>query len=263
MSTTMVDGLSIAYRQQGSGPPLLLLHSVFTDSRIWERQIDELSRSFTVLAWDTPGCGGSDDPPEGWTMADYAAALHGLVTAVGFKRPHIVASAWGAGLALEYYRAHPGEPRTLVLTSAYAGWKGSLPQDETDRRLERIRAESQLPPEAFIASWIPTLLAPSASKEIVEQVTSLMRDSHPDGPRRMSEAFAQSDTRDILSSIEVPTLLVYGAADRRSPLTVAKELNDAIPGSELVVLPSVGHLVFVEDAAGFNAAVLRFLGAGS
>ncbi|CAN5549091.1 hypothetical protein BH23CHL5_BH23CHL5_27060 [soil metagenome] len=93
-------------------------------------------------------------------MADYVAALHGLIAATSVERPHIVASARGAGLALEYYRAHPDVPRSLVSTSAYAGWKGSLPQDEIDRRLERIRAESKLPPEAFIGSWIPTLLAP-------------------------------------------------------------------------------------------------------
>jgi pimeloyl-ACP methyl ester carboxylesterase len=57
----------------------------------------------------------------------------------------------------------------------------------------------------------------------------------------------------------VPTLLVYGELDARSPLPVARELHARIPGSQLVVLPGVGHLACAERPDLFNAAVRSFL----
>ena len=58
-----VGGLTIAYERQGEGPPLVLLHGGISDHREWSRQLDGLSDEFTVVAWDTPGCGRSSDPP--------------------------------------------------------------------------------------------------------------------------------------------------------------------------------------------------------
>jgi pimeloyl-ACP methyl ester carboxylesterase len=76
MHEVSVDGLRITYRRVGSGDPLVLLHGGFGfDSRAWQPQFDELADTFAVIAWDAPGCGGSDDPPESFRMADYADCL--------------------------------------------------------------------------------------------------------------------------------------------------------------------------------------------
>ena len=65
LQTVVLDGFAVAYRQAGTGPPLLLLHGAYEDSRIWARVLDELARDFTVIALDVPGHGGSDDPRAG------------------------------------------------------------------------------------------------------------------------------------------------------------------------------------------------------
>ena len=75
----------------------------------------------------------------------------------------------------------------------------------------------------------------------------------------MLHALAEADLRDVLPTIAVPTLLLYGEEDRRSPLTVADEMRLAIPGSTLVVLPQVGHMSNVETPVAFNDAVRQFL----
>ena len=72
-------------------------------------------------------------------------------------------------------------------------------------------------------------------------------------------AMAEADLRPVLPTIEVPTLLLYGEEDERSPLAVAEEMHDAIPTSTLVVLPEVGHQSNVETPERFNAAVRSFL----
>ena len=63
--TVEVDGRRIAYERAGDGPPLVLLHGCVGDGpTTWRRQLDGLSEEFTVLAWDAPRAGGSDDPPQ-------------------------------------------------------------------------------------------------------------------------------------------------------------------------------------------------------
>ena len=70
-----VDGHSIAYREGGQGPALVLLHGFLCDSRCWRRQVTALSDRFRVVAWDAPGAGSSSDPTEPFTTADYARCL--------------------------------------------------------------------------------------------------------------------------------------------------------------------------------------------
>ena len=88
----------------------------------------------------------------------------------------------------------------------------------------------------------------------------MMLDVRPAGMRPMVQGFAEADLRDVLPRIQVPTLLLYGDADRRSPPeVVARDLHAKIPGSRLVVLPGVGHQIDMEAPESFNAEVRGFL----
>lgn len=75
----------------------------------------------------------------------------------------------------------------------------------------------------------------------------------------MATALAEGDTRDLLSRIKAPTLLIWGDADKRSPMNVSHQLEKAIPGARLAVLPGVGHVSNLEAAAAFNAILREFL----
>ena len=75
----------------------------------------------------------------------------------------------------------------------------------------------------------------------------------------MLAAFADADLRAVLPTITVPTLLLCGAADVRAPRPVAEALHAAIPNSELVLLPEVGHMGNLEAPEAFNAEIRRFL----
>jgi pimeloyl-ACP methyl ester carboxylesterase len=254
-----VAGLRIAYRRAGEGPPLVLLHGGPVDSRQWRGQLDGLSDEFTVVAWDMPGCGRSSDPPETFRLPDCADCLAGFIDALGLGRPHVLGLSFGGGLALELYRRHPAIPRTLVLAGAYAGWAGSLPPEVVEQRLQQCLREADLPAERWVRGWIPGLLTEAAPAEMVDELVAVMSDFHPAGYRVWARAFAEADLRDVLPRIEVPTLLLYGDADRRSPLELAEDLHAKIPSSRLVVMPGVGHLSNVEAAESFNAEVRSFL----
>ncbi len=259
VSQVEVDGLRIAYRRTGTGPPLVLLHGGLSDSRDWTGQLASLRDSFDLVAWDAPGCGGSDDPPPGWTASDYGDALAGFVAALELGRPHVLGLSWGAVLALELWRGHPDVPASLVLASAYAGWAGSLRAEEVERRIESVLRDLNRPPSDVAADWAPTLLSPAATPAMVAASVAGLADVHPGGTRVMLEAFARADYRAVPPTITVPTLFLHGAADVRAPLDSVRAMYHAVPDAQLVVLPGAGHLANVEAPELFDAAVLKFL----
>ena len=259
MDRVDVHGLSVAYERVGQGPPLVLLHGILQDSRAWRRQLDGLADDFTVVAWDAPGCGYSSDPPETFRLSEYAECLAGFIDALELESPHVLGLSLGGTFALGLYERRPSLPRTLILASAYAGWAGSLPDEVVVQRLEGCLREADLPPEQFIPGWMPGLLTENAAAGLAEELMAMMSQFHPVGYRVMAHSMAEADLRNVLGEIDVPTLLLYGEKDKRSPLSVAHDLHARIPGSTLRVLPGIGHLGNAEAADQFNSEVRTFL----
>jgi pimeloyl-ACP methyl ester carboxylesterase len=248
------------YERAGDGPPLVLVHGYVGDAKgTFQRQMDALSDEFTVVAWDGPGAGRSDDPPESWRMPDFADCLAGFIEALALERPHVGGLSFGGGLVLEFYRRHPTIPRSLILAGAYAGWAGSLEPEDVQHRLRQAVSMADMPPERFVGEVIPTMFSRSAPAAMIEGFVANISSFHPVGLRAMATAFAEADLRDVLPRIEIPTLLLYGDEDARASLAVAESMHASIPGSKLVVLPGVGHISTVEGANRFNDEVRVFL----
>jgi pimeloyl-ACP methyl ester carboxylesterase len=254
-----VSAIRVAFEQAGTGPPLVLVHGAVCDGRVWQPQIDALADEFTVIAWDAPGCGQSSDPPESFRLPEYADVLAGLIAALGLERAHVMGHSFGGALALELVRRHPAAVETLLLVGGYAGWAGSLPAAEVERRLAFAVAVADRLPGGFEPTSMPGLFSPRMSPEVVAALTTIMSEIRPVATRAMAHALAEADLREALPSISVPTLLLYGDADERSRLTVAEDLHRRIPTSTLVVLAGLGHECYLEDPDRFNAEVRRFL----
>lgn len=260
MDQIEVGGLRIAYERRGAGPPLILLHGGVGDGRgTWRDQIDGLSDQFTVIAWDAPGVGRSSDPPESFRLPDYADCLAMFVEALSLEHPHIAGLSFGAGLAIEFYGRQPEVPRSLVLAGAYAGWAGSLPPEQVEQRLQLALDLAGKPPVELVDQLLPTMFSGSAPREGVDRFRKSISGFHPAGVRNMARSFAEADLRHVLPSIEVPTLLLYGDHDVRSPVSVAERIHAAIPTSKLVVMRGVGHVSCIEAPERFNTEVREFL----
>lgn len=258
MNTVEVDRLRVAYRRAGEGPALVLLHGAFSDSRAWGPQLEGLSDEFTVIAWDAPGCGGSSDPPETFGRDEYGHCLEAFLDELALDRPHVLGLSLGSVLALDLYRRRPGTVRSLVLASAYAGWAGSLPRAEVAARTRRAWRDLDRPQADWVVDYLPTFFSQSVDRETVDVAEMMILDSRPAGLAAALRAFAAADLRDVLPTITIPTLLLYGQSDLRSPGQVAENLHTQIPGSELVFLDA-GHDSNLEAPTAFNDAVRRFL----
>jgi pimeloyl-ACP methyl ester carboxylesterase len=259
MDHVEIDGLRIAFRREGHGPPLLLLHGWPSNNREWRRQVESLSDEFTVFAWDAPGAGESSDPPETFRLPDWADCLAAFIAALELERPHVAGLSFGGGLALELYRRHPAVPRTLILVSAYAGWGGSLPAETVHERLQLMLKNMELPWKEWGAALLRTLVAEDSLPVLTTELESIFSDFHPVGGRSAMRGFAEADLRDVLPRINVPTLLLYGEKDVRTGRAVWEALHSQIPGSKLVVIPGVGHMIDMEAAGRFDLEVRAFL----
>jgi pimeloyl-ACP methyl ester carboxylesterase len=249
------NGLKVAYRRAGDGPPLVLLHGAASDGRLWQPQLAGLADEFTVVAWDEPGAGESSDIPTDFALADYADCLAALIEHLELGAAHVAGLSWGGTVALELYRRRPELVATLVMIDSYAGWKGSLPEEEVRARVEGTRQALAAP--AFDPT-LPGLFAgdpPAEFLSLLEEVGAAVR---PHTFKVQLSVMAKADLNDVLPTIAVPTLLVWGELDARSPLTVAHQFERAIPAASLVVIPECGHVSNLEQPAQVNAAVREF-----
>jgi pimeloyl-ACP methyl ester carboxylesterase len=142
------NGLEIAYRRAGQGPPVLLLHGAAGDGSIWQPQLAALADELTVVAWDEPGAA------------------------------HVAGLSWGGTVALELYRHHPEVVATLILVDTHAGWKGSLPEEEVRARVAHAREAVAAPADRFD----PTL--PGLRRRAAGAVRRAPRDGRRLPPRR-------------------------------------------------------------------------------
>lgn len=257
-----LGGHSIAYRREGEGPAVVLLHGFLCDSRCWRAQLADLSDRFAVVAWDAPAAGASSDPPDAFTLADWGRCLADFLDVLGIERAYLVGLSWGGILAQELYRLYPARVLGLVLAGSYAGWKGSLPVEVCEQRLTRCLREASLPAAELASRWVREFFTDAAPASLREEMAAVVADFHPVGFRLMARSSAETDTTDLLPTIEVPTLLLWGEGDLRSPLTIAAQFQDAVPGAELVVIERAGHVSNMEQPDVLNAHVRRFCLAG-
>lgn len=256
-----MNGLVVAYQRTGEGPALFLLHGFTHDSRAWRPQIETLSKHFTVIAWDAPGAGQSSDPPETFGIGDWADSLAGVLDHAEIQRAHIIGLSWGGLLAQEFYSRHSNRVLSLVLADTYAGWKGSLPEPVPQERLSACLQDASLPQAEFVLRYLPSMFSRSVAQEVRKELAGIMSDFHPVGFRLMASALADADTRDLLPRIRVPTLLVWGDQDKRSPLSVADQFVNAVPSARLAVIAGAGHVSNLEAPIQFNAHVYDFCSA--
>ena len=257
-SYVQIDDLSIGYRRAGQGTPLVLLHGFLCDSRCWRGQLEGLSDQFNVIAWDAPGAGSSSDPRDPFTFTDWSHCLAKFLDAIDVPEAHFVGLSWGGVLAQEFYRRCPSRVSRLILADTYAGWRGSLAAPDVEQRLQRCERDSYLSPEEFVSRWVPEMFTSAASPGLLAEMSAIFADFHPYGFRLMARSLADADTTDVLPRLGSRTLVLWGEQDRRSPLSIAEQLRNAIPGSELQVIPRAGHVSNMEQPEAFNSRVRAF-----
>jgi pimeloyl-ACP methyl ester carboxylesterase len=250
-----LPGVRIWYTDTGgSGVPVVLLHANTGSSRVWDYQIPAFTaRGYRVIAYDRRGFGRSVIDPAAAQPGTGADDLLALVNKLGVDRFHLVGTAGGAFVALDFALSFPQRLRSLVVANSI----GAV-QDEDYLELGRRLRPPQfnaLPPE--IRELGPSYRA--ANPEGTKRWIELERVSRPEGPPAPAQTMRNRVTFAALEQIATPTLLLTGGADMFAPPPLLKLFSARIKRSESVIVPEAGHSSYWEQPEIFNRAVLRFL----
>jgi pimeloyl-ACP methyl ester carboxylesterase len=250
IETLIVAGCAIRLFRGGSGPPLVFLHGAGGHTG-WMAFLEELSTRFAVFAPEHPGFGQSDDPPWLDQIADLAYFHLDLLQALGLDRVHLTGTSLGGWVAAELAVRSTAHLASLTLIGAVGVTADGetipdifrMPDAENLRRFyaDPDRAARRL---GDLAKADMNLVA--KNRAIVSRLAYRPRFHNP-------------GLANWLHRIDVPTLLVWGAADRLVPPKFGEAYRALIPESRLVVLPQAGHAPFDEQKDAFLAAFLDFI----
>ncbi len=251
-----VPGARIFYIDTGgNGVPVVFLHAATGSSRVWGYQIPVFTAAgYRVVAFDRRGWGRTVVDPEGRQPGTAADDLRGLLDHLGVTRIHLVGTAAGAIVALDFALSFPERVRSLVIANTIGGVQDA---DflELGRRLRPPQFDA-LPPE--FRELGPAYRA--ANAEGTKRWIDLEKISRPEGPRAPAQPTRNRLTLALLESIRLPALLLTGGADLYAPPPVMKLFAARIGRSEFVAVPDAGHSTYWEQPEVFNRAVLDFIG---
>ena len=245
-------GVRIWYRDTGgNGVPIVFLHSTTGSSQNWENQIPAFTAAgYRFIAFDRRGWGRSVSEP-GATLGTAADDLHNLMKYLGVDRFHLMGTASGGFVALDYALSFPEQLRGLVVANSIGGI-----QDEDYLELGRRLRPPQfdaLPPD--LRELGPSYRA--ANVEGTRRWIELERMSRRTG--EAAQPLRNQMTFSMLESIKVPTLFITGDADLYAPPPLLRLFTARIKNSESIVIPEAGHSGYWEKPEIFNRAVLDFV----
>lgn len=263
MPYTTVAGVRLYYERYGeAGPWLTLIHGGLVHSGSWSGQVRALASGCRVLTYDGRGYGRSDRPGCGYTISQFADDLAGLWDEVGIEQGFVLGFSMGGFVAQLAAARWADRVTGLILVSTAAVLTGS------GRELFRHRADvvERDGLEQERKMHVPRAFSSEFRNSDPDFVAAYGEEILVSDPRAVAETFrdlSRFDSRSWLQDIRCPTLILAGELDEAMPAGAAEELHRAIAGSELVVLPGVGHTMHVEDPATFNDRVSQFVASRS
>ncbi|ETX00719.1 MAG: hypothetical protein ETSY2_38590 [Candidatus Entotheonella gemina] len=255
MAYATLPGVRLWYTDTGgSGSPMIFLHAASGTSESWVYQEPAFTAAgYRCICYDRRGWGRSQSvtPDNPGNVSD---DLHGLADHLDLGRFHLVATAAGGIIGLDYALSYPERVRSLVIATTIGGVEdpGYL---EVQHRLRPVEIQG-LPVELRELGPGYRGLNPEGTRRWIDIEWSSRPEGH-DGPR---QPLKQPMTYARLETLQVPVLAIAGGADLLSPPALMRLLVAHLPGSQFEILPEAGHAAFWEQPEPWNRLVLDFVG---
>ena len=264
LSYLQVRGGSLYYETAGEGPPLVLIHAGFLDSRMWDEQFQLFAKDARVIRYDVRGYGRSSRPSKEYSDAE---DLLSLLKHLNIESASILGVSNGGRIALDFVSAHPSMVSSLILVSpGIRGYKSSGPEE--DREWEELDKKGDLQDLAIgenrmddavnmdLEIWAPAQ-GPTSKGRILEIATANSH-IHKNPPNKLQKS-PEPPAFTKLNQIRTPTTLIVGDQDVKGMQLMTKRLHELIPGSKLSVIGGADHIANMSRPEEFNAIVSSFL----
>jgi pimeloyl-ACP methyl ester carboxylesterase len=268
-----LHGHRVAYRQAGSGPVVVLIHGITSDSSTWRRVLPYLARRFTVIAPDLAGHGGSAKPKGDYSLGAHASGVRDLLLALGHDRATFVGHSLGGGIAMQISYQFPERCERLVLVDS-----GGLGRD-----VSLLLRAATLPGSEFVLPLLSASrlldagrLAGSALGRLGlragTDIEEMARGHATLSDREARAAFVQTlrsvvepggqrvnASNRLYLAKHLPLLLVWGERDSLIPVAHGREAHEHVPGSRLEVFADSGHFPQLDEPERFLDVVVDFI----
>jgi len=275
---TTTDGRTLTYLELGSGPPLVCHPGGPGIPALIFEDLGGLDADRTLILLNPRGVDGSD-AAKSYELEDYAADLDELRAHLGLERIDLLGHSAGGFASMVYAATNPARVRRLVLCGTFARFSPEsrelfgrfLAEREGDPRFadavaaRRQREESPPEDEAELGllalRGLPLLFGRYGEKEqaFLERAAASGSGYHVPALTYFNERVAPTmDLRPLLPRIEARTLVITGDQDPWG-IGAVPELESGLRDREVVVMPGIGHMPWVEEPDGFRSALLEFL----
>jgi len=253
METINVNGIRFAYERRGTGSPLVLLHGYPLDHHLWDEVAPLLADTFELILPDLRGFGESSTVDSFYTMEDIASDIAALLDHLEIQKAAIVGHSMGGYVALAFARLYPERLTGLGLVST------QVLADPPDRRDGRYKSAAEVADKG-IASVVEAMTPKfTADPQLQKFARENMERQQPAGYIGALKAMAERvDSTPLLSTLNVPVVIVHGDADSLIPIDRAREVKAALPDAHLVEIRGAGHMPMMEEKEK-TAEALKFL----
>ncbi len=255
-----INGISMAYHEEGSGAPIVFLHAFPLSRMMWAPQEPAFAPQFRIITVDLRGHGESDAPLWHYTLDQAADDVRGLLDHLSIRQAIFVGLSMGGYILFAFYRKYADRVKGMVL----ADTKAQADTDEGKQaRFEMAQVAYKQGPNAVADIMVPKLLSSATIQtrpELVRRVRTMIEGNQVSGIAGDLMAMAgRADSLPLLNRITCPTHIIVGALDQPTPPSDAQLMADRIPNARLTVIPQAAHLSNLEQPGLFNDAVRSFV----
>lgn len=252
---TEVMGIKVNYIDEGNGDIVLFLQGWGTNLDIYKKVIDKLKKTNRIIALDFPGFGKTPEPPTAWDVNDYMEFTDKFIEKLKINNIVLMGHSFGGRVIIRLMNKKDRKfnVRKIVLLDS-AGIRAKVSMKN------KIKQKWFKVCKKVIGSKIGVKFFPGAVERMKNKSGSLDYRKASPLMKQVLVKTINEDLTDMLSNIDVPTLLIWGDMDTATPLTDAKIMEEKIPDAGLVVLKNTGHYSFLEDFYTFSRVIDSFLG---
>jgi len=260
-----IGDMNVHYEVEGDGSPFVLLHGGGSRAQAFEEMVPVLAREFKVYIYDQRGFGETERPPE--PKLSHQLWREDLIRFLdAFDLDRVALGGWslGAGVVLDSTIKHPERISQMVTIGASSPRLERSDRSGFDRRRKLI--ESGAGPEEIVAEtfeFTKKAFSPYSLEHNPAAVEALRQEHLRNNPQAYLEMLDANEDRpkigERLGEIACPSLLIVGEHDGRTPVPQSEDLNKAIPGSLMKIIPNCGHFYGYEQPEATSYAIVSFL----
>lgn len=260
MPKVVITDIELNYHEEGTGFPLILIHGLSDDARLWTPLMPVVSEKYRTIALDVRGHGRSGKPDMPYSIQQFSEDLLAFLRELDISRAHLLGLSMGGAIAQQFALEHPEKVRSLILLSTFSYTDPAL--RDTFKRLRNRLITGGCP--AFFDDAVKLTVTPEFASAHADEIATVKEEmvtmNSPSALVHAIDACMEFSVADRISRLSLPTLIISGREDTFTPLHFSERIHRSIQSSKWKILDGVAHNVLIpEKIPELSQLVLEFL----